>query len=186
MLSTLLSPSEPKSAYDAFVLIIIALHFCLLALPSPALRINTLLVCFAFWRASYNVGLGILLHLQSNQRALIYWARKFRFFDTENPHTLYPIIKKELQSKVRDPDYDFDTAPIEFNTWLLFRRLVDLILMCDFVSYVLFAFACMRQPEQESSAVMLGRWVGGLALIAFNAWVKLDAHRVVKDFAWCK
>jgi len=187
MVSTLLSPTAPKNASDFVVLGILALHItALFALPTSTLRVNVLLFAFLFWRAAYNLGIGILLHSQSNHKALVYWARKSRIFSAEKKHPLYNVIKRELAAKIHDKDYCFDTAPVEFNTWLVFRRLVDLILMCDFVSYSLFAIACMRVPEDESWAMGLGRWLGGLALIAFNLWVKLDAHRVVKDYAWCK
>ena len=88
-----------------------------------------------------------------------------------------------MEAKIPD-DYKFDDAPLEYNTWLLFRRLVDLILMSDFISYCLFAAACGGRPENEALAMTVARWTGGWALVFFNLWVKLDAHRVVKDFAW--
>jgi phosphatidylethanolamine N-methyltransferase len=56
--------------------------------------------------------------------------------------------------------------------------------MCDFVSYMLFAISCARVPVGEGWGLTAGRWIGGIVLLLFNLWVKLDAHRVVKDYAW--
>jgi phosphatidylethanolamine N-methyltransferase len=66
----------------------------------------------------------------------------------------------------------------------------------------MFAFASFRVPEDLSIAVHIlrsvlahllltfsnsfipHRWVGGIALIGFNLWVKTEAHNVIKDYAW--
>jgi phosphatidylethanolamine N-methyltransferase len=188
MVSQLLSPYEPKNVSDAIVLAILALHiFGLYAMP-PSFRIPIFAVIFLFWRGSYNIGIGYLLQVQSNHRRLVSWAKKSRIFENpargHNPHPkLYDIIKRELEIKM-PKDYVFEEAPIEYNTWLVFRRFVDLILMCDFVSYCLFAIACAGRPEGEGAAMTLARWTAGWSLVGFNLWVKLDAHRVVKDYAW--
>ena len=58
--------------------------------------------------------------------------------------------------------------------------------MNDFTTYVCFALSWMTIPEGAGFVSNLLRWIGGLILVFFNIWVKLDAHRVVKDFAWCK
>ena len=188
MVSQLLSPSEPKNISDILVLLILALHILLLwLLPSNA-RIPVFGTIFLSWRAGYNVGIGYLLQVQSHEKKLTRWAKKSKIFvdpsTGDNPHPrLYKFIKRELETKI-PKEYKFEEAPLEYNTWLVFRRIVDLILMCDFVSYCLFAIACGRQPEGETVFGSLARWTAGITLVVFNLWVKLDAHRVVKDFAW--
>ncbi|KAJ4210134.1 phosphatidylethanolamine N-methyltransferase [Fusarium falciforme] len=188
MVSQLLDPRQPKNFSDAIVLTILGLHIlAAYFLPSAWKRIVFAFV-FLFWRASYNIGIGVLLQIQSNHRRLVTWARRWKLF--ENPATgknprpwLYNLLKHELETKIEE-DYEFEKAPIEYNTWLVFRRVVDLILMCDFVSYCLFAIVCGHSPEGENPLIGFSRWAIGISLIGFNLWVKLDAHRVVKDFAW--
>lgn len=188
MVSQLLSPSQPKNMSDLLVLATLALHILFFILLPSNLRIPLFAAVFLFWRAGYNVGIGYLLHVQSRHRRLVAWAKKSRVFidpkTGSNPHpSLYNFLKREMEIKI-PKDYKFEEAPIEYNTWLVFRRVVDLILMCDFVSYCLFAMACGGRPAGERPTLTLLRWTTGLGLFGFNLWVKLDAHRVVKDYAW--
>ncbi|KAF7513066.1 phosphatidylethanolamine N-methyltransferase [Endocarpon pusillum] len=188
MVSQLLSPSEPKNFSDLIVLFILGLHILGLWLLPDTWRVPVFGSVFIFWRASYNLGIGCLLHIQSRQKMLVRWAKKAKIFADpatgQNPHpNLFYFIKRELETKI-PRDYEVENAPIEYNTWLVFRRVVDLILMCDFVSYCLFAAVCGGRPAGETALGTAARWVVGWSLVAFNLWVKLDAHRVVKDFAW--
>ncbi|KAK8162133.1 phosphatidylethanolamine methyltransferase [Phyllosticta citrichinensis] len=188
MVSQLLSPTQPKNLSDALILAVLAGHMLACYLLPRSWRIPAFAVVFLFWRAGYNVGLGYLLQVQSEHRRLVTWAKKSHIFEHpdagRNPYPrLYQLLKKEMETKI-PKDFKFEEAPIEYNTWLVFRRLVDLILMCDFVSYCLFATACGGPPEGETWPVGIARWAAGVALVLFNLWVKLDAHRVVKDFAW--
>ena len=187
MVSQLLSPSQSKNISDVAILIVLAsMLLSFFVLPKRA-RIPVFAATFSFWRAAYNVGIGWLLHAQSKQNRLVRLAKNSHIF--ENPATgrnpypaMYNILKREMETKI-PADYKFEDAPLEYNTWLVFRRVVDLILMCDFVSYCLFAISCFGQPP-ESWLLWAMRWGMGIILFAFNLWVKLDAHRVVKDYAW--
>jgi phosphatidylethanolamine N-methyltransferase len=187
MVSQLLSPSQPKNLSDLVVLAVLGGMICTLyALPLNA-RIPVFAAIFIFWRAAYNAGIGYLLNVQSNHNRLVLWAKNSRIFEKpetgNNPHlAIYKLLQREMETKI-PKDYKFADAPLEYNTWLIFRRVVDLILMCDFVSYCLFAVACFTRPE-ESWGLCILRWSTGIVLFLFNLWVKLDAHRVVKDYAW--
>ncbi|KAK3944846.1 phosphatidylethanolamine N-methyltransferase [Diplogelasinospora grovesii] len=188
MVSQLLDPRQPKNLSDVAVLAILALHIAAAYFLPWSLKRPVFAAIFLFWRASYNVGIGFLLTVQSNHKLLVTWAKRWKLF--ENPATgknprpwLYKLLKHELEAKI-PVDYKFEQAPIEYNTWLVFRRVVDLILMCDFVSYCLFAIVCGHKLAGEALPMTVARWVTGIALVGFNLWVKLDAHRVVKDYAW--
>ncbi|KAL2754511.1 hypothetical protein ACRALDRAFT_2109944 [Sodiomyces alcalophilus JCM 7366] len=188
MVSQLLDPRQPKNLSDVLVLAMLASMIGAAYVLPWSLKRPVFALIFLFWRASYNIGIGYLLTIQSQHRRLETWATRWKLF--EHPDTgnqprpwLYAMLKRELEAKI-PVDYDFDKAPLQYNAWLVFRRVVDLILMCDFVSYCLFAIICGHRPDGESFLLGAARWGMGIALVLFNLWVKLDAHRVVKDYAW--
>ena len=186
MVTQLFSPIHAKNNGDLVIVLCIALHIVLFFFLSPGTRIPTFGALFLLWRASYNVGIGYLLRLQSKDQRLVSWATKFQIFvdptttKGDTCHRLSFFLKREFEMSVTD-GYVFEKAPIEFNTWLLFRRLADLVLMCDFTSYCLFAAACGGTPAGERPPFSGLRSVLGVGLIAGNLWVKVDAYRVVKE-----
>ncbi|KAI8093518.1 phospholipid methyltransferase-domain-containing protein [Halteromyces radiatus] len=182
MVSTLLDPQQKKGFFDILTLGIMAVQISLFFLLPTRTKQFLFLALFSFWRLAYNVGLGALLKFQSDSRGLVRMAKKYKLFDPQSK--TYHWLKRELSVKMGD-DYDYATAPIEYNTWLLYRQLVDVILMNDFTTYMCFALSWFNTSPQSS--FIMGdalRWCGGLFLVVFNIWVKIDAQRVVKDFAW--
>ncbi|KAB8627247.1 hypothetical protein FH972_026080 [Carpinus fangiana] len=188
MVSQLFSPAEPKNLSDIIIVGILSVKVLAAFMLPTSLSIPLFAVLFLFWRAMYNAGIGYVLQEQSNFNSVVAWAKNTGIF--EKPASgknqfpqYYSLLKREMETKI-PKDYKFDEAPVEYNAWLLFRRGVDLILMSDFVSYVCFAYVCGGRPPGESLAMTAARWLGGILLVLFNLWVKLDAHRVVKDYAW--
>ncbi|BFZ56653.1 hypothetical protein PYCC9005_003700 [Savitreella phatthalungensis] len=183
MVSTILDPRKPKSEWDLFIVAVIAFHLLVYLLTDGSVRKAFFLLAFAFWRLSYNVGIGWVLHHQSKHNMLVKLAKKHKLFDPTSDPRRYRFIKRQLADKM-GKDYNFEASPVEYQTWLLFRRGVDLILMLDFSSYVLLAFSWSYTPLSHGILMHSLRWTVGWLLVLFNLWVKLDANRVVKDFAW--
>ncbi|GAA5846665.1 hypothetical protein JCM9279_003401 [Rhodotorula babjevae] len=185
MLSSLFDPRFPKSNIDLLTLFLLGSQLVLfVVLSRPASRIFFGLY-FALWRLAYDAGLGYVLRHQSEHRWIVKTVKREGWFDLDKKPTVAKWVRSELRKKM-GADYDPENVPLEFNVWILFRHSVDVILLNDFLSYVLFSlsFLTLSGPPGHSVFFHISRWVGGIVLLLFNLWVKTDAHRIVKDYAW--
>ncbi|KAG6890127.1 hypothetical protein C0995_011420 [Termitomyces sp. Mi166 len=156
VLTTLFHPGYPKSHLDLLNLGLLGLQLVLFfVLPRRASQIFFFFY-FAFWRAAYDAGLGWILTKQSKKKLIVREVQRLGWLDANRHPKIRNWIRDQLQGKM-GKDYDFDELPLEYNTWLLFRQAVDVILV---------------------------KWIGGILLIVFNVWVKTEAHNVVKDYGW--
>lgn len=183
MLTSIFAPNKPKTALDVLTIVSLALQLVLFFVLGGTTRRVFFFVYFAFWRGAYNGGLGYILKAQSERKWIIKTVKREGWFDPKRRPKWAAWIKNHLKLKM-DSDYVYEAVPLEYNVWLMFRSIVDVILLNDFVSYSLFAFSCTRLPAGHSVLLHILRWVAGWMLIFFNLWVKMDAHRVVKDYAW--
>jgi phosphatidylethanolamine N-methyltransferase len=105
-------------------------------LPS-CIRGPVFLAYFAFWRGSYNIFLGWVLRRQSEKRWIMRKLREWGWLDvgdeSEKPKNEGEAWarwwKKELEMKLGKEGYKWNEVPDEFNAWLMFRQLVDVILL---------------------------------------------------------
>jgi phosphatidylethanolamine N-methyltransferase len=146
------------------------------------------LVTSLIWRFLYDAGIGYLLKIQSDRNGVVKFMKKHIFNHVKgkgHEHEekfIVRLIRQQFNKKMAD-DYDFDAVPVEYNCWILFRCIEDLILVNDFTSYCCFSFRYLEIPNPLAFTDIL-RYIGAALLILLNIWVKHDAHRVVKDFAW--
>ncbi|CAG84868.2 DEHA2A12936p [Debaryomyces hansenii CBS767] len=190
MVKTLFDPMVRKSYCEMIILLILAANGLVFWLiNNNTLRIETFIGLYIFWRLSYNFGIGYLLNVQSNHHRLVKWARKAQVFK-KNGSLVSRLAEKEIKSQM-GPEYDVQKYPIEFNTWLLFRKVVDLILMSDFTTFICLVVVCainkdyqFINSDQQEVWLISTRLILGTVLILFNLWVKVNAHNTIKDYAW--
>jgi len=134
---------------------------------------------FIFWRLGYNVGLGWILYKQSHER----WFEK-------QCEELFkqPTARKLIEECVvfRDdtvPKYKIEEYPLEYNSWMVFRLLVNIILGADLVTYCTFNYVYLEVPASLGLMNIL-LYTIGLTLSVFGVWSKADAHRVLGEYAW--
>ncbi|GAM26451.1 hypothetical protein SAMD00019534_096260 [Acytostelium subglobosum LB1] len=135
------------------------------------------IVWFMFWRFGYNIGLGLILYYQSKYQFLT------KLFKSINPNSpLYKVLKDFCSSGMGD-DYDYDKIPADYNSWIAFRHVVDIVLANDLVTYIVFALRYYEFPS-DANWTIIPIYIIGAVLCIFTFWAKTDAYRVVKDFAW--
>jgi phosphatidylethanolamine N-methyltransferase len=137
------------------------------------------LISYVFWRLCYNCGLGYILRRQSLYNDFTNWFKKWinsspanrRFFENN-------ISLKNAQKK-----YSIDDYPLDFNAWMAYRAIVDIVLSCDLACYIIFSLAYLEVPESLGFFDII-LYIVGILLCVFNMWAKSDAHRVLGDYAW--
>ncbi|KAJ2040047.1 phosphatidylethanolamine N-methyltransferase, partial [Coemansia sp. S2] len=148
MLQSLFNPMTPKTTFDIVTLLTLSTHLLVaLFFPLAAKRI-ILMSSFAFWRLCYNGGLGWVLNWQSSRHGLVAMFKRNGWLDSGRGGKIHLWLKSELEAKM-GPDYSFEAVPIEFNAWLLYRQLVDLILLNDFTAYF-FLCSCYMGSANDS------------------------------------
>ena len=92
------------------------------------------LIYFAFWRGAYDFGFAWVLRQQSEKRWVVRVLKKWGWLDVdstaggEEGRAWARWWKRELEMKMGD-GYKWDAVPPEFNAWLMFRQLVDVVLL---------------------------------------------------------
>ena len=151
-----------------------------LLLPLLGLPTWVLVAWFMLWRVGYNVGLGLMLHQQSKTQ----WMTRLAERVMAMPHTSWQYRALRYASSAGMPaGYDFDREEPCVNAWVAFRRLEDIVLPYDLMSYIGLALASFHAPAAWG-ALTVAEYALGVLLVVFALWAKCDSYRVVKDFAW--
>lgn len=189
MVKTLFDPTVRKSIFETgIIFLLVANSLVFYFVLDSASRTRIFVAMYIFWRLCYNFGIGYLLNQQSNRFRLVEWSKKLNLFSKANTNFLAQLVQTEVQTQMGSK-YEINKHPIDFNTWLIFRKVVDLILMQDFTTFVcLFVACCVSDNNQfihgQPTWLTATRLILGVALIVFNFWVKVNAHNTIKDYAW--
>ena len=137
-------------------------------------------VQFVLWRLAYNIGLGLMLRGQSHNRSFLAWYQ--RHVKT-SPAAMEVLRSAVIFSSDKIEPYSPSKYPDEFNAWMVFRTVVNIVLANDLVSYFVLVLVCWEKPDMTNPLDVIGYAIG-LGLIVFALWSKADAHRVIGDYAW--
>lgn len=131
---------------------------------------------FMFWRLAYNVGIGYILHHQSNGFGFDRWLRSLR---PEWQAVLTKMSMRNLQEEERAD------LPAAFESWMVFRLIASMILSNDGQMYCILAVKLFQYPVGIDGYLRFFLcFVVGFTL-SYLAWhAKMNAHDTVGDFAW--
>lgn len=164
---TLFNPTYPKSHFDLVNLALLGFQILLFCVLPRSVSKVFFFFYFALWRAAYDAGLGWVLTKQSKKKWIVKEVQKLGWLDEKRMPEMKNWIRKQLVGKM-GKDYSFDVCsfsrltvlllthglqelPLEYNTWLLFRQVVDIILL----KYVTIRYPEKRIPDLAFLALVI-------------------------------
>lgn len=120
---------------------------------------------------------------------MLYKQSKERWFEKQCEKLFENKLARKLIEEcvvIRDPNvdaYKIENYPHEYNSWMVFRLVVNIILGADLVTWCVFTYLHWVVPESIGFMDVL-LYVTGLTMSAFALWSKADAHRVLGEYAW--
>jgi len=144
---------------------------------------------FLFFRLSYDVGLGAVLRAQSEHKTFTRWyaAQLQAVGGAKSGHWLarlfHHLAASQIARSPSQPAVDVDSYPEAFRAWLVYKNLVNVILINDGLNYLLLGVKCFHLPSELTWLVALQYGVG-VFLGVFNWWAKVDAHRCIGEYCW--
>ena len=93
------------------------------------------------------------------------------------------LSASQIKLSPSTPVVDVDSYPTAFRAWLVYKNLVNVILINDGLNYLLLGVKCFHLPHTLSWLVLL-QYALGVFLALFNWWAKVDAHRCIGEFSW--
>ncbi|KAI8895281.1 phospholipid methyltransferase-domain-containing protein [Globomyces pollinis-pini] len=144
-----------------------------------------LLAWFLFWRVLSLVSLGWLLTLQSTNSTIVTFLATYGLGrnpkSPRSPWTCYWINQVNIyMSRNTGADYHYDTLPLEFNSWILFRQLAFFLLTNDTLSYILLVRSCGSFEFNSFRSCTM--FVGGFLLVLLNIWIRIDIAQTVEPY----
>jgi len=138
------------------------------------------IIWFLFFRGCYNVGLGYLLHVQSNYDQITTWYRDYAKKQPQS--TIGSLFNKLIDGGLPKGQTQKD-FPDEFNAWILYKSIVNISLVNDSTSYFLLGMRCLETPESITVGLIL-QYLLAAALSIFFIWAKYDSHRCIGTYCW--
>ena len=175
VMDTIFSPSRwTPPVVITWVLGLLHLAALVFQLPVWMFVVSTI-----FWRLAYDVGIGYILRHQSRS----FWFQN-RFNDLIR-QAKYATMFESWFSRTRGCEHKLKDYPLEFNAWMAYRYIVDIVLVIDFWSYFCLVMRSLQWfPLSDltwtSVAQILGSFIFGMC----SLWAKMDAHRILGDFGW--
>lgn len=182
-----LAKPNKRQPITSYIAIIMGLAYMTLAF-SGKISDSDQIMYSILWRLIYNVGIGYLLYKQSSCGWLVKKLSKQGFGKIDEGKKR-PLIPRLLINQIRNDyfagqsSYDYEALPLEYNSWLLFRYIVDFVFTNELFSYIVTFLNNFNVPSGFNLMVIL-RYLLSFSLILLGVWVKTSAYDVLGDYGW--